>query len=188
MNRLEPGRLEIGGAAADGRGLATPWRGTVWIMAGPAGTGYSILMSANISGRAATGMEPDQTLYPEAGRDLQHTEEVAGRVIVLPTGLALEPEMIRTIDKMLDAWKNYSRKTGNTGMQECSQQPTANRGPARSGRAENPESRFDHGSRPLAESGRMDTDGNRGSWLSVDRRAFKDWLDSRRGGGRVGPP
>ena len=46
-------------------------------------------------------MEPYRTLYPEAGRDLPRTEEVAGRVVVLPTGLAVEPEMIRTIGELL---------------------------------------------------------------------------------------
>lgn len=49
-------------------------------------------------------MEPYRTLYPEAGRDLPRTEEVAGRVIVLPTGTAVEPEMIRTIGGLLGKW------------------------------------------------------------------------------------
>ncbi len=46
-------------------------------------------------------MEPYRTLYPEAGRDLPHTEEVAGRVIVLPTGTAVAPEMICAIVNLL---------------------------------------------------------------------------------------
>ena len=50
-------------------------------------------------------MEPYRTLYPEAGRNLPHTEEVAGRVIVLPTGTAVEPEMIWKIGELLKVFE-----------------------------------------------------------------------------------
>ena len=50
-------------------------------------------------------MEPYRTLYPEAGRNLPHTEEVAGRVIVLPTGTAVEPEMIWKIGELLHVFE-----------------------------------------------------------------------------------
>lgn len=46
-------------------------------------------------------MEPYRTLYPEAGRNLPRTEEVASRVIVLPTGMAVDPETIGKIGHLL---------------------------------------------------------------------------------------
>jgi len=49
-------------------------------------------------------MEPYRTLYPEAGRNLPHTEEVAGRVIVLPTGTGVDAAAIETMGGLLRAW------------------------------------------------------------------------------------
>ncbi|HOE67158.1 MAG TPA: DegT/DnrJ/EryC1/StrS family aminotransferase [Candidatus Hydrogenedentes bacterium] len=46
-------------------------------------------------------MEPYRTLYPEAGRNLPRTEEVAARVIVLPTGKAVDVATISIICGML---------------------------------------------------------------------------------------
>jgi len=46
-------------------------------------------------------MEPYRTLYPEAGRNLPRTEEVAARVIVLPTGTAVDVATISIICGML---------------------------------------------------------------------------------------
>lgn len=42
-------------------------------------------------------MLPYRDLYPDAGRELPATESVAGRVVVLPTGLAVTPEEIAVI-------------------------------------------------------------------------------------------
>ena len=58
-------------------------------------------------------MEPYRSLYPEAGRHLSRTEEVAARVIVLPTGTAMDPGMIRTIGELLKAWAGSSCGNGN---------------------------------------------------------------------------
>lgn len=52
-------------------------------------------------------MEPYRTLDPEVGRDLPHTEEVAARVVVLPTGTAVNPETIRTIGGLLKKWGRH---------------------------------------------------------------------------------
>ena len=46
-------------------------------------------------------MEPYLTLYPDSGRFLPRTQEIASRVIVLPTGTAVEPGMIRIIGELL---------------------------------------------------------------------------------------
>jgi len=46
-------------------------------------------------------MEPYRSLYPYAGMFLPDTERVAARVIVLPTGQAVTPEMIQTICAIL---------------------------------------------------------------------------------------
>jgi dTDP-4-amino-4,6-dideoxygalactose transaminase len=43
------------------------------------------------------GMEPYRSLYPYAGLLLQETEQVAGRVIVLPTGTAISAADIRLV-------------------------------------------------------------------------------------------
>lgn len=42
-------------------------------------------------------MEPYRSYYPNAGLLLPHTQEVAARVVVLPTGSALQPEDIQKI-------------------------------------------------------------------------------------------
>lgn len=42
-------------------------------------------------------MLPYRDLYPDAGRELPATESVAGRVVVLPTGLAVTPKEIAVI-------------------------------------------------------------------------------------------
>jgi dTDP-4-amino-4,6-dideoxygalactose transaminase len=42
-------------------------------------------------------MEPYKTLQPDAGRALPVTEEVAGRIVVLPTGTAVDEEKIHQI-------------------------------------------------------------------------------------------
>ena len=46
-------------------------------------------------------MEPYRTLYPAAGRNLVHTEAIAARVIVLPTGTAVDEPAIGTIAQLL---------------------------------------------------------------------------------------
>ena len=46
-------------------------------------------------------MEPYRTLDPRAGEFLVETEKVAARVMVLPTGTAVEPEAIATICNLL---------------------------------------------------------------------------------------
>ena len=46
-------------------------------------------------------MEPYRTLYPDAGKYLPRTEEVAARVMVLPTGTAVTPEAIEKIAGLL---------------------------------------------------------------------------------------
>ena len=46
-------------------------------------------------------MEPYRTLDPRAGEALPRTEEVAARVMVLPTGTAVDPEMIAAICNLL---------------------------------------------------------------------------------------
>lgn len=47
-------------------------------------------------------MEPYRTLYPDAGEGLPHTELVASRVIVLPTGTAVTPAVIEKIGKIIE--------------------------------------------------------------------------------------
>ena len=42
-------------------------------------------------------MEPYKSLYPDAGRSLPQTESVAARVMTLPTGQAITPEIIRGV-------------------------------------------------------------------------------------------
>ncbi|MGN6299913.1 MAG: DegT/DnrJ/EryC1/StrS family aminotransferase [Angustibacter sp.] len=46
-------------------------------------------------------MEPYATLQPDAGEHLPHTQEVADRVIVLPTGTAVDPDDIAVIGRLL---------------------------------------------------------------------------------------
>ena len=58
-------------------------------------------------------MEPYRTLYPEAGRDLPHTEEVAGRVIVLPTGTAVDVATISVICKTMKAERGACAQRGS---------------------------------------------------------------------------
>jgi dTDP-4-amino-4,6-dideoxygalactose transaminase len=58
-------------------------------------------------------MEPYRTLYPEAGRDLPHTEEVAGRVIVLPTGTAVDVATISVICKTMKAARGACAQRGS---------------------------------------------------------------------------
>lgn len=42
-------------------------------------------------------MEPYRSLFPAAGQNLPHTEHLVRRVLILPTGTAVEPEQIRRI-------------------------------------------------------------------------------------------
>lgn len=56
-------------------------------------------------------MEPYRTLYPDADRFLSGTQYVADRVIVLPTGTAVGPEMVRVIGELLKAWGQNSLTT-----------------------------------------------------------------------------
>ena len=49
-------------------------------------------------------MEPYRTLYPDAGRNLPRTDEVAARVLVLPTGTGVDAAAIETIGGLLRAW------------------------------------------------------------------------------------
>ena len=49
-------------------------------------------------------MEPYRTMYPDAGRNLPRTEEVAARVLVLPTGTGVDAAAIETIGGLLRAW------------------------------------------------------------------------------------
>jgi dTDP-4-amino-4,6-dideoxygalactose transaminase len=42
-------------------------------------------------------MEPYRSYYPHAGLLLPHTEEVAGRVIVLPTGTAVSTDEVEAV-------------------------------------------------------------------------------------------
>ena len=49
-------------------------------------------------------MEPYRTMYPDAGRNLPRTEEVAARVLVLPTGTGVEMADIQLIGGMLRSW------------------------------------------------------------------------------------
>ena len=58
-------------------------------------------------------MEPYRTLYPEGGRDLPHTEEVAGRVIVLPTGTAVDVATISVICKTMKAARGACAQRGS---------------------------------------------------------------------------
>ena len=46
-------------------------------------------------------MEPYRSLYPYAGMFLPETERLAARIVVLPTGQAVTPEMIHTICAIL---------------------------------------------------------------------------------------
>ncbi len=48
-------------------------------------------------------MEPYRTLYPDAGATLPRTEEIADRILVLPTGSAVNEEDIETICAILRA-------------------------------------------------------------------------------------
>lgn len=49
-------------------------------------------------------MEPYRRLYPDAGRNLPRTEEVAARVLVLPTGTGVDAAAIETMGGLLRAW------------------------------------------------------------------------------------
>jgi dTDP-4-amino-4,6-dideoxygalactose transaminase len=42
-------------------------------------------------------MAPYESLYPAAHQRLSHTERIAARVMVLPTGQTINPEMIQSI-------------------------------------------------------------------------------------------
>jgi dTDP-4-amino-4,6-dideoxygalactose transaminase len=42
-------------------------------------------------------MEPYRSLYPEAHRSLPNTEQVAGRVLTLPTGQAITPQIVSDV-------------------------------------------------------------------------------------------
>ena len=46
-------------------------------------------------------MEPYRTLFPDAGRHLPRTEEVAGRVLLLPNGTAIGPEHVEGICRLI---------------------------------------------------------------------------------------
>ena len=46
-------------------------------------------------------MEPYRTLYPRAGENLPETEKMVERVLVLPTGTAVNTEDIHTICQLL---------------------------------------------------------------------------------------
>ncbi|MEJ5199802.1 MAG: DegT/DnrJ/EryC1/StrS family aminotransferase, partial [Anaerolineae bacterium] len=48
-------------------------------------------------------MEPYRTLFPDAGQHLPHTEQIAERVMVLPTGTAVREREIETIGGILRA-------------------------------------------------------------------------------------
>jgi dTDP-4-amino-4,6-dideoxygalactose transaminase len=48
-------------------------------------------------------MEPYRTLFPRAGETLPRTEEVASRILVLPTGSAISEGDIETICGILRA-------------------------------------------------------------------------------------
>jgi dTDP-4-amino-4,6-dideoxygalactose transaminase len=48
-------------------------------------------------------MEPYRTLFPDAGATLPRTEEVASRIMVLPTGSAISEGNIETICDILRA-------------------------------------------------------------------------------------
>jgi len=48
-------------------------------------------------------MEPYRSLFPEAATSLPHTEQVAERVLVLPTGTTIGEQEIATICDILRA-------------------------------------------------------------------------------------
>ena len=101
VNKLEPGRLEIGCSRAR---WARTSHAMPWGSSDHGRPRRDRLQRVDVCKYFWPGchrMEPYRTLYPEAGRDLPHTEEVAGRVIVLPTGTAVAPEMICAIVNLL---------------------------------------------------------------------------------------
>ncbi len=60
---------------------------------------YSV--PANITEDASRSSQKDYLHYPHAGLLLPNTNAVAARVIVLPTGTAVEPEAIKTIVQII---------------------------------------------------------------------------------------
>ncbi len=54
-------------------------------------------------------MEPYKTLFPDVGKGLENTIQVAGRVICLPTGNGVDREAIRKICHLLEFVSNHSQ-------------------------------------------------------------------------------
>jgi len=49
-------------------------------------------------------MEPYKTLQPEAGKRLPVTESILERILLFPTGAAINPEMIRRVLALVKGW------------------------------------------------------------------------------------
>jgi dTDP-4-amino-4,6-dideoxyglucose len=46
-------------------------------------------------------MEPYRSEHPDAGRQLPHTIQLAGRVLALPTGSAIGPDDVQTVCELV---------------------------------------------------------------------------------------
>lgn len=64
-------------------------------------------------------MEPYRSLYPDAGRDLPYTEQVAERVMALPTGTAVGEQEIRIIGEIVRAAVAQTHAQHPNGRVHC---------------------------------------------------------------------